>query len=230
MHLSNITIASLRAALVFTVLIVSNVAIGAGSVAASDEKHMTECGKTDAIQVAIGWTLIEAEQKSPSLSRTETPGFNAGLSAYVSKPASFKYVGGVPFEISCPHMVSVMPMDGHVAAVEVGFVADDPYDLDQAMKLMATWRDKFASMNLSAPSNAMKNNVVSFDEVRFFFHLKAGLNLSPIGQSVGVWQRGSEVVGIGIERWNVAPLNLLPKYMYIVEINVSNQALFKIDK
>lgn len=228
MHLPNVVATCLRIVFVFVVLAISNGALRAEHVVTADEKHEIGCNKTGAIiEVAVGWTLAEAEKRSPSLARTETPGFDSGLSAYVSKPSLFKYVGAVPFEILCPHMASVMPKDGRVVDVEVGFVAVDPYDFDQAMELMETWRDKFAAMNLDAPSDAMRRNVVSPEEVRSFFHLKSILNLSPIGKSVGSWRSGSEIIGLGIERWNVSPMNLPPKYMYVVGINVSDQSLLK---
>lgn len=226
MHLSSVIVTGFRVALFVAAPVITNLAIGTEQAVAADEVHNTGCDKTGAaIEVATGWTLVQAQARSPALANTQTPGFDAGLSAFVSKPASFKYVGGVPFEISCPHMVSVTPRNGRVGAVQVGFVASDPYDLDQAIDLMVIWRNTFDAMHLDAPPDLVKRDVVSIEQARSFFHLKTILNLSPIGQSLGVWRRGTEIVSVGIERWNVAPMNLPAKFMYVVEINVSDGSL-----
>ena len=209
-------------ALALSVALVFGTAIYSPRVHSRAEPHA--CSNGPAIEVAIGWSLDLANKRSPALAMTETPGFNAGLSAYIDKPSSLKYLGKTGFVVSCPLMISVMPKAGKVGAVEVDMVTSDPYNLDSSMNLMAHWRDKFVSMNLSAAPQRFSRNVEPFDSVAPFF--RQFLNLSPIGKSTGAWENNNEIIALGIERWNTAPMNQPIKFMYVVEISVQEQDLF----
>ncbi|WP_445145082.1 hypothetical protein [Dyella sp. Tek66A03] len=208
------------------VLILAGRVLGLG---AEPPRETVDCSVGKVIEVATGWSIDLAKKRSPALALTETPGFDVGLSAYVYRPGVLKYVGGTQFTVTCPHMVSVTPKNGKVGAITIQVAANDPYDFEQAMKLMAAWRDKFAAMGLDSPSESASRTVEPFDAVAPFFHLPAVQDLSPIGKSTGAWQGRDEIIFLGIERMNVAPLNQPHKFIYVVEISVDDKVLWPVE-
>lgn len=210
---------------VFSICLLTSTASNAASAEPMGDKRDVECSVSRVVvNLVVGLPLEEAVKRSPALGTAESGSFLHGQSAYVFQPFLFRYEGLVPFEVSCPHQVAVMPKAGRVYSIEVDMTAHDPYDLNEAMELMSIWRDKFSAMNLPLPVSAANRRVMSFERTKAYFESKSTANLPSPGQSTGAWQQGHELIGLGIQRVDLATSVGAHKFMYVVELSVSDES------
>jgi hypothetical protein len=188
----------------------------------ADAAAQDGCRKSGAvINVAVGWTVEQAERQSVALTKPQTPGLNAGLSSYVYQPALLGYQGEVPMQFRCPRMVSVSQKDGLISGVEVYLDSDNPSSLDKAMDLAASWGKKFDGMNFENLSTEKYENVTTPREVVKFFRLIDSPLSMTAGKVLGVWRKKGERFSVGVERWNIASNFVKPNYIYVAEIVIS---------
>lgn len=175
----------------------------------------------EGIDIAVGWTVSEALKRSAALAKPHTPGLTMGLGSYVHEPALLRYEGAVPLEFECPEMVAVWGKDGEVSAITVTLRTNNPSDMDKAFDMAASWKNRFANLGLEDLSANREEHVTSEQETRNFFRMFSGPSAQSVGKVLGVWRRKHEIFAVAIERWNTAPMFSPPKFIYVVNVDIS---------
>ncbi len=101
------------------------------------------------MDIGVGWTVDEAQKRSPVLAHITPALANRAPTACVYEPERVELEGAIPFEVPCPHLVVMTPEHGRIVGIDIDLTPTS--DLDAAMKPMGEWHGKFESMKLDPP-------------------------------------------------------------------------------